>query len=335
MRHPRSLGPLGAFVTLMSAFTLGTYSPVLAAEPVAAAITERSVGKDSGPALARRSDAVVVISVDGLRPDAIDRFGAKTLQRLMREGSYSLEAQTILPSKTLPSHTSMLTGVEPTEHGITWNEDQVETRGRVAVPTAFGMAREAGLRTAAFFSKPKFHHLEVPGTLDFSASPGEGETWSSDETVEQLESYLASGERSDLTFVHVPDTDYTGHVWSWMSWMYGRAVRSADDAVATVLATADQAYGKGNYTVIVTADHGGSGWNHGSDDPRDQTIPWIAWGKGVRAGMPLAPGIRTIDTAATALWLLGVQPPETVDGRPVRAAFEVGAWLATQGRSVT
>src|SRR5690606_34556114 len=56
---------------------------------------------------------VVVISVDGLRPDAIEKFGAKNIQRLIREGSYSLEATTILPSKTLPSHTSMLTGTEP------------------------------------------------------------------------------------------------------------------------------------------------------------------------------------------------------------------------------
>src|SRR5687768_4085146 len=58
--------------------------------------------------LERRSEHVVIISLDGLRPDAIDKFGARTLQRLMREGTYTLNAQTILPSKTLPSHTSML-----------------------------------------------------------------------------------------------------------------------------------------------------------------------------------------------------------------------------------
>src|SRR5688572_33228334 len=53
---------------------------------------------------------VLVVSVDGLRPDAIATYGAPTLQRLMREGSYTLSATTIDPSTTLPSHTSMLTG---------------------------------------------------------------------------------------------------------------------------------------------------------------------------------------------------------------------------------
>src|SRR5690606_9892103 len=38
------------------------------------------------------TDHVIVISIDGLRPDAIERFGAERLQRLMREGAWSLEA---------------------------------------------------------------------------------------------------------------------------------------------------------------------------------------------------------------------------------------------------
>src|SRR4051812_38689313 len=59
----------------------------------------------------RVTDHVIVISVDGLRPDAIEKYDAQTIKRLMREGRYSLNAQTITTSLTLPSHTSMLTGV--------------------------------------------------------------------------------------------------------------------------------------------------------------------------------------------------------------------------------
>ena len=55
---------------------------------------------------------VVLVSIDGLRPDAIATFKAPTLSKLVSEGSYTLKATTILPSKTLPSHTSMLTGVD-------------------------------------------------------------------------------------------------------------------------------------------------------------------------------------------------------------------------------
>ncbi|MGH7449160.1 MAG: alkaline phosphatase family protein, partial [Longimicrobiales bacterium] len=110
-----------------------------------------------------RTDHVIVVSIDGLRPDAIERFDAATLMRLMAEGAWSLEATTILPSITLPSHTSMLTGVEPEVHGVTWNSELMDIHGHVATPTIFAVAKQAGLRTAAFFSKAKFAHLAVPG----------------------------------------------------------------------------------------------------------------------------------------------------------------------------
>ena len=313
----------GAFAALVTLVLIPPGGAVRA-EPV----PETVAAAHSAVTPTRRTDAVVVISLDGLRPDAIARFDAELLQRMVREGSYSLEAQTILPSKTLPSHTSMLTGVEPAEHGITWNDNRVLAEGVVAVPTAFGIAREAGLKTAAFFSKDKFQHLVVPGTIDYAVYPGSGK-WSGEDTAENVEAYLARGEKPDLLFVHIPDADSKGHFWGWMSWMYGRAVDDADDAVESVLNAADRAYGAGNYTVIVTADHGGAGRSHGSDDPRDRTIPWIAWGKGVRPGA-LGPGIRTIDTASTALWLLGVAQPETVDGRAVTQAFGQLPELAAQ-----
>src|SRR5687767_5567424 len=75
----------------------------------------RSTAPPSEPTLplASVSRNVVVVSVDGLRPDAIAKYSAPTLQRLMREGSYTLAARTIDPSTTLPSHTSMLTGQPP------------------------------------------------------------------------------------------------------------------------------------------------------------------------------------------------------------------------------
>src|SRR5688572_850900 len=93
---------------------------------VAGACSPRYIRSEAIPVSVQAPDAritrnVVVVSVDGLRPDAIGTFAAPTLQRLIREGSYSLSASTIHPSKTLPSHTSMLTGQPPERHGVLWN----------------------------------------------------------------------------------------------------------------------------------------------------------------------------------------------------------------------
>lgn len=280
---------------------------------------------DSAPApvslVGAVTEHVIVISVDGLRPDAIERFGARNLRRLMSEGSYSLAATTILPSKTLPSHTSMLTGTEPEMHGVYWNSEEMEAHGHVAVPTMFATAHAAGLETAAFFSKEKFEHLAVPGTLDFVAFPrGIVGIELASRTVDRAQSYLAR-HRPHLMFVHLADADVAGHAFGWMSRAYGWAVGAADHEIGALLRSADRAFGPGNYTVIVTADHGGHDKNHGSDDPRDVTIPWIAWGEGVAPAQELPAGIRTLDTAVTALRLLGLAADGGATGTTVAAAF--------------
>ena len=303
--------------TLALGITFAGAAPATSQAP-ASMVASRVEAPATAPAAT--TDHVIVISIDGLRPDAIEKFDAGTLKRLMREGAYSLEAQTIFPSKTLPSHTSMLTGVPPEVHGISWNEDQTDEHGVVAVPTIFEVAKSRGMRTAAFFSKSKFHHLEKPGTLDHSEAPDGITHLMATETVEAAIRYMKH-ERPNLLFVHIGEPDYAGHTIGWMSFVYGWAVKRADGAVKSILEAADDAYGRGAYTVIVTADHGGHGRNHGSADPRDMTIPWIAWGKGVKAGTRMPSGIRTMDTSATALWLLGIDGPEEWVGRPVTGAF--------------
>lgn len=269
----------------------------------------------------RVSDHVLVISIDGLRPDALIEYGPETLTRLMREGSASMSAMTVMPSKTLPSHTSMLTGVGPEVHGISWNRLDQDAAEYVAVPTIFDLAHEAGLSTAAFASKAKFRHLLRPESFDYvQAPPSNAVNWMATRTVGDAVRYLRH-ESPDLMFVHVGEPDYAGHAMGWMSSVYGWAVREADAGVARVLEAADEAFGSGRYTVIVTADHGGHERTHGSPEPSDRTIPWIAWGQGVEAGSELLPGIRTMDTGATALWLLGVPVPTDWAGRPVLSAF--------------
>ena len=269
----------------------------------------------------RVTDHVIVISVDGLRPDAIAKYDARTIRTLMREGRYSLAAQTISTSLTLPSHTSMLTGVGADVHGVTWNSDKTKEKGYVKVPTVFGIAHNAGFTTAAFFSKTKFHHLEIPSTLDYSRSPrgGMDPLFAEERTAGYVGQYLAHAS-PNLMFVHFMEPDFIGHQFGWMGHMYGMAVREADLGVKRVLAEADQRFGRGNYTVILTADHGGHRKTHGTTDPSDMTIPWIAWGAGVQRGDTLS-GIRTMDTAATVLWLLGVDAPANWVGKPVTRAF--------------
>src|SRR5262249_24431193 len=197
--------------------------------------------------------------------------------------------QTIMPSTTLPSHASMLSGYPPSAHGITWDDYEAD-KGPIVVPTMFAIARAAGLRTVLVAGKAKFRQPDIPRPLD-RCDPPAGE----DPAVASRAMAEAAG-GFDLMFVHLPQSDLTGHARGWMSAAYLEAVAGADAAIGRVLAALPP-----GTTVIVTADHGGHVNNHGTTDPSDMTIPWIVSGPGV-AAHPLTRRVNTTDTAATALW---------------------------------
>jgi 2,3-bisphosphoglycerate-independent phosphoglycerate mutase len=107
-----------------------------------------------------------------------------------------------------------------------------------------------------------------------------------------------------------------GHATAWMSPAYLNAVRQADQAVGRLLAALPA-----EMTVIVTADHGGHLDGHGTADPADTTIPWIIAGPAIVGGRPIRSAVETVDTAATAALLLGVQLPPDISGQPVAEAL--------------
>jgi hypothetical protein len=246
---------------------------------------------------------VLLISVDGLRPDAIFHAPAPNLQALACQGAYSWRARTIHPSITLPSHASMVSGFPPERHGIYHNDLQP---GYIKVPTVLSAAHQAGRKVVLVVGKEKMIQLVPPGSYDVFV-------WTPDldgDVIDKAVEEVAAG--FDLMFVHLPMVDLTGHAQGWMSDPYLTQVRATDAALGKLLAVVPP-----ETTIFVTADHGGSGYIHWSGAPEDVHIPWIVKGPGIRSARALGSEIHTFDTAATIGHVLGVPMAPDVQGKPV------------------
>ena len=113
---------------------------------------------------ATNTQQVLMISIDGLKPEYItqaDAHGMKIpyLRTLLEKGTYADGVIGIWPTVTYPSHTTLITGVWPAEHGI-YNNHQWDPELRfdkawnwytaqIRVPTLWQVAHRAGLRTAS------------------------------------------------------------------------------------------------------------------------------------------------------------------------------------------
>lgn len=280
---------------------------------------------------------VFIISIDGGKPAVIAQSQMPVLKQMAAEGAHTWEAKTINPSLTLPSHTSMLTGVLPEQHKILWNVWKPE-KGVVQVPTIFAEAKKAGLSTAMFVGKEKFRQLAQPASLDvfnFEEAKATGVTKMSAGDVKPVkeDAVLAADvamqsaryiveHKPDLCFIHFPDPDNEGHKYGWGSPQQIESFAKVDQALSIVMQAIRRAGIEGQSVVLVTADHGGHAKTHGLGTPEDITIPWIIWGAGVRKGFAISTPVNTCDTAATALWLLNVPRPTNLNGQPVKSAFE-------------
>ena len=77
---------------------------------------------------APRAEHVFIVSFDGGNPDVMKKSAMPTFFAMAAQGAQTMKAQTIFPSLTLPSHTSMLTGVGPDKHQIFMEWLGAETR---------------------------------------------------------------------------------------------------------------------------------------------------------------------------------------------------------------
>ena len=108
----------------------------------------------------RPADHVILVSIDGLRPEFYQdtSWPAPVLQQLARDGAQADAVRPVFPSVTYPDHTTIVTGALPARHGIYYNspfEPEGQT-GRwyweadsIRVPTLWDAVRDAGLESAS------------------------------------------------------------------------------------------------------------------------------------------------------------------------------------------
>lgn len=277
-------------------------------------------------ATAATAKRVLIISIDGGRPDILLRANTPNVHDLCAQGSFTFWARTVEPSLTLPSHASMITGVGPAKHGITWNDDVPEAQLVFPkYPTLFELAKKQGLSTAMAAGKSKFIGLCRPGSIDYPLVPASKDGYTDGEVAANAAEAM-SRHRPQVMLVHFGGGDRAGHAIGWGSAKQMAAMEEIDAGIGMVIDALKENGLYASTLIIVTADHGGAGRGHFTkNDPRSRHIPWIAVGPGVRRNFDLTSYkdlvIDTQDTFATACAFLNIEPQGDVDGKPITQIF--------------
>jgi arylsulfatase A-like enzyme/Tfp pilus assembly protein PilF len=284
---------------------------------------------------------LLVVSIDTLRADRLGSYGyaaAQTprLDALAGSGLRFAQATTVVPL-TLPAHSSLMTGTFPAWHGVRDNggfylgEDQ---------STLAEVLKEKGYRTGGFVGSfvldrrwgiaQGFERFfdefdlekagQAPG-MDMIQRPG-------DQVVDKALEWLAADhDRPFFAWVHLydPHTPYEApepfrsRFPATASGAYDAEIAASDVQVGRLLDALELDGRLAETLVIVVGDHGEMLGEHG-----EQThgffiynaavhIPLIVSGPGLKPRV-ITDQVRIVDVMPTALALLDVAAPTTVQG---------------------
>jgi len=238
------------------------------------------------------SRPLLVISIDGLDHRYMrdrDALGLKipNLRRLVLEGSWADKGVIgVWPTVTFPSHTTIVTGIRPDQHGIINNNRPRSEGGEryffasfLKVPTLWDAAHKAGMRTAAIhwpvtvdsktidwdfpehFKRRRGAGMDwdstaekaTPGLIDkmIAKYPAMPQEWVDDRIRTLATLYLLKHEKPDLVLLHLIDHDSEAHDTGPFSRQAKAVLEYQDELLGQILAAKPR-----DMVVALVSDHG-------------------------------------------------------------------------------
>jgi len=249
---------------------------------------------------------VLLIVIDGCRPDAITTGSTPTLDKLIQKGSHSFHASTVIPPFTLPALFSIFSSCTPIGHNVLTNTGKPDISPDTM--TIFEVAKYNGLSTAAFYSWEHLRNLTPPSVLDQAVMIRTMDLDENiqDKTIVERSLPFILSTLPDLCFIFLEGVDIAGHKYGWMTKQYSRAVSRADQAIAQLLKNLIDADGGSYYNILIVSDHGGSGMHHADSCPEVLTIPWIAMGPAIQQNHLIKQRLSVLDIAPTIASILQI-----------------------------
>ena len=108
---------------------------------------------------------VILISVDGMRPDGLKACGNPFVKEMEKKCAYTYQGRSMVPSVTFPCHYSMAHSVTPARHGILTNTYTPPVRPVVGL---FEKVDMMGGTSAMLYGWEPLRDIASPGALQFS-----------------------------------------------------------------------------------------------------------------------------------------------------------------------
>ena len=213
---------------------------------------------------------LILISIDGFRPDYLQRGVSPVLNQLVQQGASAAVMRPSFPSVTFPNHYTLVTGLRPDQHGIVANtmEDPQIPGVRFALSKREAVtdrrwwdmaepfwvtAEKAGVKTGTMFWPGS--EADIQGVRPSQWAVFD-EKMSPDTRVDTLLGWLdlPAVQRPRLLTLYFDQVDHAGHDFGPDSPQIAQAVAEVDAALGRLRAGLQQRGLQAN--LVIVSDHG-------------------------------------------------------------------------------
>ncbi len=231
---------------------------------------------------------VLVIGIDGVRPDALKVSDTPNMDKLINAGAVSYNAyaggefgmETQQATSGGPGWSSILTGVWVNKHNV--SDNGFSDPNYDEYPCFFTRIKE--VRPNAYLSS--IVHWEPINNYIIEDADYEDE--GSDVIVAVKAVAHLESQDPDVLFLHFDDVDHAGHAYEYSPTIpeYVESIHVVDKYIGSVITGIESRsnYKNEDWLIIITTDHGGSGSSHGGQSDVERTIPFIVSGKNTQKG---------------------------------------------------
>lgn len=251
-------------------------------------------------------EKVLLIGIDGLRPDALWETSTPNIDALTADGAYSFAARTGEHTYTGPGWSNVLTGVWENKHGV--KENTFKGANYEKYPTIFSRIEEIKpvLNTSSVASLDWINDIIITKADERIYYPFEED---GDIKVAETAADIIQNRPVDLMFAYFEGVDVAGHNYGFDPTVteYLAEIETIDYYVGMLMQAMQKrpTYREERWLTILTSDHGGKGKHHGGLGEEAQKIPLIMHGPAVQKG-EISPVPRQVDIVPTILTYLGI-----------------------------
>ncbi len=268
---------------------------------------------------------VILIGIGGVSAEDFQYSNTPVINTLIRQGVLSLKTRGVIPTISAPDWATVLSGAGPEQHGVTSNNWSLQNQGYD--PT---IKDSEGYFTTIFTlihqQMPKavtamFYDWVWLGTYVNNKYINKEQFVEGHVMITSVAMNYFKKEKPLFTFIYYGHPDEINHSKSFNTKKYYQSISDIDTEIGKIVEGIKESGMDKSTTILITSDHGSTGFGSGSESTVDIEVPWIISGPGIKKNVLLESPNDLANTAPAIAKILGLKLPAEWIGKPVNEIF--------------